>query len=98
MVVTGDSQSNVHVWLSEDMKPYKKFDLGPSAKGVAVVGFSPCGRYIAAVGNDFVLSLFNVAYNKPIFSLSTGQDTVQNLKWSLKSKDLRFALITNRHI
>jgi len=80
------------------MKAVNRFDLGDKAKGVSAVGLSPCCRYIAVVdmSNDHNMSVYNVNKKKPIFCVSAGTDSINDIKWSKKLNDLRFVAVSTR--
>lgn len=101
-VVTGESGKwpAVHVWDAVTCEKKCQFNLEKTARGVAALSLSPCGRYVATVdlSNDHKVTIYNIERQKQLLVMNGAQDRILDVDWSKRADDLRFATVSAKSV
>jgi len=76
------------------------FLLDKDSRGVQAVSISPCKKYVAAVdqSNDHKVFIYNIERNAMLLSTAGGKDKINDIQWSKRPDDLRFATVSPKDL
>ena len=100
LVVSGLGKK-VDCW---NLKREKVMEITLKTGLVSKVALSPCSRYLAVVdkksvdGSGHRVTIYNFSMQKKLMTFSSSFDSIQDLAWSRRMDDLRFATATVKEI